>query len=430
MTHSLKKVDPFTYDVQVELGSAELRGYVSEAEQFLGSQLTIDGFRPGKAPREVVREKIGEQRLREEALQRAVSRSLADVARAEDLDIIDQADFKVEKNNTEELSYRVRVSVIPPVDLAKYTGLGIHKKDVSVTQDEINTALDEIRQSRATFREEPRPAQREDRVEANFSILLDGKQIEGGESQNHPFIIGKNSFVPGFDEQIIGLSAGQKKNFQLSLPSDFYQKNIAGKTVDIDLELVKVESAQVPELNDAFAQSLGRFKSVAELHQNVQRGLLAEKEEKEKERVQLEIIDKIISDSTLPVPPLLVERQLEGLVANFDRSLHQRGLELGLYLAHIQKTQDELKESWRPQALRQVQINLIMRHVAKDHAIDVSDQDVEHEAKGQLESFVSRKGSATEDIKNIDVDALKQNIYTSLLRRKIFDFLEKENVVI
>ena len=163
MTHSLKKVDPFTYDVQVELGSAELRGYVSEAEQFLGSQLTIDGFRPGKAPREVVREKIGEQRLREEALQRAVSRSLADVARAEDLDIIDQADFKVEKNNTEELSYRVRVSVIPPVDLAKYTGLGIHKKDVSVTQDEINTALDEIRQSRATFREEPRPAQMEDR---------------------------------------------------------------------------------------------------------------------------------------------------------------------------------------------------------------------------------------------------------------------------
>ena len=430
MTHSLKKVDPFTYDLQVELSSVELRGYVSEAEQFLGSQITIDGFRPGKAPGEVVRGKVGEQRLREEALQRAVSRSLANVANAEELDIVDQTDFKVEKNNVEEFSYHVRLSVIPPVNLAKYTGLGIHKKDVSVSKDEVDVTLGEIRQSRAVFREETRPAQVGDRVEVNFNILLDGKQIEGGESQNHPLTIGKNSFVPGFDEQIVGLSAGQKKNFQLSLPSDYYQKNIAGKTIEINLELVKIESPQVPELNDEFARGLGKFISLEELRQNVKQGLLAEKEEKEKERIQLEIIDKIISDSTLPVPPLLVERQLEGLVANFDRSLHQRGLELGLYLAHIKKTQDELKESWRPQALRQVQINLILRHVAKDKKIDVLDQEVEQEVKGQLESFVSHKSSATEDIKNIDVDALKQDVYNSLLRRKIFDFLEKENVVI
>ncbi|MGD0976754.1 MAG: trigger factor [Minisyncoccia bacterium] len=426
MESTTKKLPDSKVKLSVRLDKAELLEFVEEAEKILASETHLEGFRPGKAPKEIVRKRIGEDKIKEEALSIAIRSSFAEAIKKEKLDVIDQADFKIGKNTPDCLEYEMVLSVFPAVVLGKYTGLNIKENKIAVTEDEIKKTLDELVKMQATAKTTDRPAKAGNRVEVNFEIFSEGKLIDGGKSENHPLVIGEKKFIPGFEEQIVGMQTGEKKSFAIQVPADYVQKEIAGKEIKIDLELVKVEELLVPVLDDGFAKSLGKFADLTALKENLKKSLEAEKEAKEKDRVRLAILSEIVGKSQMELPATLVEERLDSMIRDFDEDLHQKGMELGLYLAHLKKTQDDLRNDWRQKAEQQVKMSMVARTIARQEKIEVNDEDIEKEF-ATLSDYYTRQGML-EDLKQSDPLAIRSRIKDVLLNEKVFDFLEKNNV--
>ncbi len=431
MTSTVKKLPDSKVELTIGLDKKELLLFTERVEEELARGMKLEGFRPGKAPRNLVRKEMGEDKIREEALKAAIQSSLKDALAKEDLDIIDQLDLKVKENSADKLVYQTIFLIFPEVILGEYKGLGIKRNAVNVTRRDIEEVLESVQKSRTVFSEAKRPAQRGDKVEIDFTLKHQGAVIEGGRSENHPIIIGDGRFVPGFEEQLIGMRTGETKRFSLRIPDDYYQKTIAGKEIDFEVAMKKVEDRIVPKLNDDFAKGLGSFSSLGELEASVKQGLTMEKEIKERDRTRLAILEKISSTTKTEVPPALVENRLDAMVRDLDGELHQKGMELGLYLAKIKKTQDELRRDWRVQAESQAKSGLIIRAIARAEKLKVSEEEANNELQIVLQQYVinSQGGTGPEALQNIDPEKLKSRIRDTLLNEKVFEFLEKQNTV-
>lgn len=302
-----------------------------------------------------------------------------------------------------------------------------------VTEAEIKGILDDIVKSRTVLKEVNRPARLGDRAEVDFEIKDKGAIIDGGKSENHPVVLGEDKFVPGFEAQIIGLKPGERKSFALKMPENYYQKSIAGKELDFDVALKRIQEMTPPKLDDQFVKSLGQFASRADLERNVREGLMLEKEAKEKERVRQAILKEIAGKTEVEISAALIERRLDTMIRGFDDELHQKGMELGLYLAHIKKTQDDLRRDWRARAEEQVKFDLIVKTIAKKERLKVSEEEVDQELQAVLQQYMlsgspdGGVGPGPEALQNIDPEQLKNKIHGVLLNEKVFEFLEGHN---
>jgi trigger factor len=407
-------------ELEVELMADELREYVSQTEKNLGADLDIKGFRKGKVPSDVVRKTVGEAKIREEALSLAIKDSFARAVVEKELELLEPAQgVDIKENTKDKLVYSTKVTVLPKFDLPEYKGIEVEKKEIKVEDKEIDEAIEYIRKTRSTFAGTKEPAQKGNKVEIDFEIKADGKTIESGVSKNHPVILGNDTFIPGFEQNIVGMKEGEEKTFEIEVPKDYYQKSIAGKTIQCIVKLHKVEIVSLPELTDDFAKTLGSFENVAELKKSISDGVRMEKEQKDKQRIRLAILEKISEQVNLEIPEILIEKQLENLIQEFSASLRQKGLELSMYLAGMKKTQDDLKKEWRPQAEKQVKNSLILREVAKKEKLAISDKELEDSVNLFLQGFPN-----PEHLKEIDPKILKRNLYEDLLKEKTLRFLE------
>ncbi len=431
MTFTSEKLPDSKVKLVISLDKKDLSSFVEEAEKQLARGVKLEGFRPGKAPKDMVRKAIGEEKIREEALRLAVQSSLAKVMTDEKFDIIDRVGFEIKENSPEKLVYWATFLLFPEIILEKYEGLDVKRNTVAVSDGEIKNVLDEVLKSRTVFNEVKRPAQMGDRVEVDFTIKENGAVIEGGKSENHPVVLGDGKFVPGFEERLVGMEKGGTKSFSLKIPADYYQKTIAGKELDFEVAVKKVEDKTVPKLDDEFAKSLGNFSSLKEMEASINQGLTMEKETKEKDRIRIAILEKIAAATEVKVPPELVENRLDAMLRDLDNELHQKGMELGLYLAHIKKTQDELRRDWRPKAELQAKMGLIARAIAKKEELSVGEEEVNQELQVVLQQYIisGQRGAGPEALQNIDSEGLKSKIRDALLNEKVFEFLEKKNVV-
>lgn len=341
MTATIRKIDDGSVEVTVELGASDLQGYVAQAERRLAQSAHLNGFRQGKVPPEMIRQRIDPQTLRQEALQIAVESSL-DAAVAEGtLDVVDQHDFKIHENTADKLCYTVTLTLYPPVTLGEYQGITVQKKTAEVTDHEVETVLADIVKSRT-------PA--------------DGK---------------------------------------------------------------------APELTDDFAKSLGAFTSLENLKSVVRQGLATKKAEREVQRVRGELIDAVIAKSTVSVPSRMVEAELDALMEGFDHELHAQGMELGPYLAHLKKTQDDLRREWQPRAERRVKMALILHAIGKAEHISVSAAELQGALETRVQQYLAGRsgGGGANALDGIDLDRVRNGIATALLNNKVFEFLEKHAIL-
>lgn len=420
MTSTSKKIDADHIELTVELGKEELLEYVRAAEDVFSREVTIDGFRPGKAPREKIREHVGEVRIRESALESAVQRSLATVIEEQKLDVIEASDLSVKENTADKLLYTIKLHIFPEVKLPVLSGIKIARREVLVEPKEIDQALETIRSSRAVMTETSELAASGDRVEVDFEVRENGDLIEGGESKNHPVVIGKNNFVPGFEEQLIGLKKGEHKEFSLIAPKDFANSAVAGKKLDFKVTVQDVKKVSLPEVNDEFAKTLGKFENIDQLLLSIKDGLLQEKNNKENQRVRLEIMNALLDKTACTASSQMIEDQLTTMLQNFDQDLHRHDMELSLYLAKIGKTQEDIKKEWRPEAERQVKMALILHALAREYDIKVTPEETNEALESLVQSTMLREGTS-----NVDMDRMRAAIQSRLLNENVFRFLEK-----
>lgn len=422
MQATTKELKTGSLQLTVVLDREDLAPYVSQAERDLASQIQIDGFRPGKVPVQEVRKRLDKETVRQAALEIALEKSLSLALDEKKVEARKVSDLKIEENSADKLSYTVVVHPFPNIkSVPELASVRVERKQVEVTPKEIEDALEVIRGSRSKFIVKDGPAESGDRVEVDFAVRLDGKVIEGGESKNHPLIIGGKSFLPGFEEAIVGLKVGEEKEFPLQVPTDYFHKPIAGKSLQASVTVKSVQKVEKPELNDEFAKTLGAFNSLADVRERVKGGITEEKSVKERQRVRLAILDSLVEKADITVPESAIEEQLDGMLQDFDHDLHARGLELGMYLAHLGKTQEDIKKDWRKDAEKQVKIAAVLHKITKDNNISASAPEIDAEMAQAVQSAAANGQLAPNQI---DLGALRRSVSDRIVTEKTLLFLE------
>ncbi|MBX4189821.1 trigger factor [Candidatus Parcubacteria bacterium] len=422
MNSTSKKIADGQLELTVELSKEDLQIYVDQAEDSIVKDLAVDGFRKGKVPKNQLRNHVGGQAILEQALQLAIDGSLAKMLSEQKIDVYQASDLKVAENTPEKLVYSVKLTLFPEVQLSPLASVKVARQEVEVKPEEINETLETLRSSRAVLTDKEGPAEKGDRVEVDFEVKENGKTIEGGVSKSHPITIGHNHFIPGFEEQLVGMKKEGTKTFTLVAPKDFANTEVAGKSLEFEVTMHDVKKVMLPELTDEFAKTLGTFENLDQLKTNIKDGLRQEKEQKEHDRVRLAALDEIIKTSKITIPEPMIAQQLDSMIEGFDRDLHQREMELGMYLARIGKTQEDLKKEWKPEAERQVKIALTIRTIAKDNNIEVTPEEVDEALNGLVQSVMVRDATAAG---KLDIDRMRSQIASSLQRDKTLDYLEK-----
>lgn len=434
MNHTLIKLPKSQIELEITLPFPEFEPHVKRAANALSEEHDIEGFRRGKAPYDIIKQKFGEHQIYERAAERAVRKTYPTIIEElEDVPPQGLKEFtpigspeititKLAPGN--ELIYKAKFSLMPHVELPDYAAIAQRhvkeKKEVDVTDEEIAKTLEWIRESRMEQIPVPREAQNGDAVEIDFQIRHNGVKWENGESRNHPLVVGKKAFMPGFEEHLAGMKAGDEKNFSLTLPDDWHDKPLAGKMIDVHVKMNVVKERKIPKLTDEFVKQLGAFDSVDALKQNIRDGLLQEKKEKETQRVRMGIIEAIAKDMNAEIPNVLVERELEKMFDELKQGIEQMGMKWEDYLLHIKKTMQDLRVEWHSEAQKRVKIALSLHEIADKEHIEPRMEEIREKSNDLLRQF----GNSDDTQKNIDPDRLQGYAKGILKNEKVFEFLE------
>lgn len=434
MKTEIKNLPKSEVEILIELDPIAWGKFVDEATRELGREVKIEGFRPGMAPKEMVEQKIGQGRLLEAAADLAVRRTYPKVLEQKNIDAIGRPEVQVLKVAIgNPFEFKIKTAVLPPIKLADYKKIAQADKpktkdQLKVEEKEIQDSLNWLQKSRTKYITVVRPAQPGDRVEVDFTARQEGKTIENGESpakldesKNHPLLIGEGKFVPGFEDQLIGLKEGGNKNFSLIFPDDFASKNLAGKLVDFTVKMSLVQEPQMSELNDEFAKSLGKFENLEALKKNVKEGLIIEKERQDKEAWRAKVLQAIVKKSEMELPEIMVQAELHKMEDEFKANLTQMGLAYEEYLKNIKKTGEEMKKEWLFKAKERAQAGLVLQQIAEAEKIVVADLEAEEEMNHIIKHYPDWEAVKAK----IDMAQLMEYTKGRLKNEKVFEALEK-----
>lgn len=425
----IKKLPKSRIEFESVVPLSEWKNFLRLAAEEISQEIKISGFRPGKAPRNLVEQKVGKAVVSNNAAEKAVSKNYLQYIKKEKIEAIGNPEIKVlDAEEDKDFRYKAVVSVMPEIILRDEYVKSIKKineefsqNKIEVKEDEVNLELEKLAKSRVKLITVRREARKNDSVEIDFNVFMNGVPIENGQSQRHPLILGKGVFIPGFEDKIIGMKEGEEKEFELDFPSDYHQKNLAGKKATFKVKMNLIQERQTPNIDDEFAKSLGNFENLEALKKSIRVGMKKELEMKNKEKRRADFLEKIVENVQVELPEILVSQETQKMLEEFSYQIQEMGMELDTYLEKIKKDREELKKDWQAQAQKRVISSLAMEKIARDQEIKISAQEVETEMNRTLSLYKNVK-----DIKkNIDMKKLYDYSQGILENERVFDYLEK-----
>ena len=427
MKVDIKKLPKSEIEMLIEFDAQEWGKFVDQAVQQLSKEIKVEGFRPGNAPRQLLEQKIGQGKILEQAADLAVRQGYIKAIKENNVDVIGQPEIhvlKVAQGNPFE--FKVKTAVLPEITLADYKEIAKadkpkKKDEIKVTEKEAEESLTWLQKSRTKYVTVLRPIQKGDRAELNFTAKKGDQIIEGGKSENHPVLVGEGKFVPGFEDQLIGLKENEEKKFSLVFPEDYKPADLSGQLIDFEIKVKLVQEPQVPELNDEFAKNVGNFENLAKLKETLSDNLAAEKEHKEKDVWRAKILEKIAKKPTMELPEVLVKTELDRMIEEFKNNVMQMGLDFGDYLKKLKKTEEELKKEWEIKAGERSRAGLVLSEIAKREMVAVAEQEIDAEITNMVKHYPDWEAVKAQ----IDMGQLKEYTKGRLKNEKVFELLEK-----
>jgi trigger factor len=374
---------------EVEAEPDEVEKSLSAAYHHLVNRIEVPGFRRGKAPRSMLERHIGRGALLEEAMEHLVPELLGKAIDEQKIDIIARPQIEITK--MEPVVFKATVSLPPTVELGDYSGIRIDKEPVTVDEAEVDKVIEQVRLQNATWEPVERPVKFEDLVAIDLFGTVDGEKLV--EQKDFQIQVHKDMPVPvpGFSEQIEGMEKGQEKEFELSIPADFKAPKIAGKTCSFKVKLNEVKEQKLPEVNDDFAKGLGGdFDNVENMRKNITANLNNVYQVGAMRRFEQKVLEAVVEKSKLEFPPVLVEQEIDRVIMERERELAARRMTLEDFLKSQKKSIDELRESLRPLASKQVAISLVVDKVAEKENIKVTPEEIEAEIQQMVQSAGER----------------------------------------
>lgn len=365
-------------ELLVELTEEEFAPYVKKGAEKISHEIKIDGFRSGKIPFDVLKRKIGEMAIWEEAAHIAVDKTLDEVIREYvKKQIIDKPQVDVTKLAPgNSMEYKAILSVLPDVELGAYKNLNIEEEKVVVESFEVDNFINQLLESRAVEVLTEEAAQKNDKVIVDIEMFLKKVPVEGGQSRGVAVVLGKDYIVPGFDKQLEGVKKGDKKEFSLPYPSDHYMKNLAGQKVDFVVVIKDVFSRELPVADDLFAQNFG-LKKIEELRGEIEGTIKRHKQNEAHIKTERNIFDQISGKTKFgDIPEALINREAREMIAEIEGEVTKNGGKFADYLTSISKTENELTLEILPEAIKRVKVSLLIREISKAEKIEVSKEEI------------------------------------------------------
>ncbi|MCY1025114.1 trigger factor [Mammaliicoccus sciuri] len=386
-------------------------------------QINVPGFRKGKMPRPLFEQRFGVESLYQDALDFILPEAYGNAVEEAEINPVDRPEIDVtQMEKGKELIFEATVTVEPEVELGDYKGLSIEKQDREVTDEEFNQAIEDAVSRQAELTVKEGEITEGDVVNINFDGYVDGEAFEGGQAEGYDLEIGSGSFIPGFEEQLIGLKANDSKDVVVTFPEEYHAEELAGKEATFKCEVNEVKSKEIPELDDELAQELDESVSTVDEYKEKLRKDLEEAKVNQAEATEKEeAITKATDNAKVDIPEAMVNTELDRMMQEFEQRISQQGLNLELYYQFSGQSEEELKAQMKEDAEKRVKTNLTLRAIADAENIEVSDADVEAEFAKMSEQF----GLSVEDIKatlgNNDI------LVNDLKIQKVIDLLVAES---
>lgn len=416
----IKKLPQSTIELEVEIVPEVFEKFRKKAILELGREIEKPGFRKGKVPEKIVEQEIDSETVLTESARLAIESNYKKVIIEKKLEPISQPKIQILKLAPDNpFRFRATFSVLPEIELPAYKELAskIEKKRTLVKDSEIEETLKWLQKSSPSLKEVLRSAQKGDFVEITFS----SPGIKNGEKQKDAFILGKGHLVPGFEDKLLAMNAGEEKKFFIDFPSDFINKDLAGKRVRFEVKMEAVKKTEERQIDDQFARSLGGFNDLEALKRNIRQRLKLEKEIAEAQRRKEEILSAIEKDSKFEIPQVLIEAEKQKRLQNLkQKALKELNLSFKEYLEKIRKTERELLDFFEKEAEKAVKRFLILREISKRERISVSEEEIKREVDDTLSRFSNLRNT----LKNIDLDRLKRYTEERIKNEKVFQLLE------
>lgn len=425
MKFESKNLKETEVEFKINLDRQELMAAEEQALRQIGKTSKIKGFREGKAPINVVKQNTDPNKVADKTLEIAVNQYLTQAFDENKIIPLDQPHVTIEKFIPEqELEFRATFEVLPKVKLPNYKRLKVKKEVVKVTDKEVTDTLERVRQSFAEEKEVKRAVKSGDKAEIDFKGFKDGKAFAGGEGKNYPLSIGSNTFIPGFEEQIIGHKAGEEFDIEVTFPKDYGEKSLAGAKARFEIKLHRVLEVTPPKLDDELAKKTKMFKTLDELKADIRKNLIVSKEEAATEDFKNRLVEALAKQTKAAIPNVLRDDQIHGLEQEFRQNLTYRGTTLEKFLENTDKTYETWrKEELEPAAETRVKAGLALAEIAKELEIKITDSEVEDQIN-QLRTQYAKNEST---IKQLDNPRVVHDIRSNLITKKAIDWLVEFN---
>ena len=427
MKTSVEKLENSKVKLEIEVDAQQFDEAMQKAYIKNRKHINIPGFRKGRAPRQIIERYYGEGIFYEDAINEACPKAYEEAVRESGIEPVDQPTIDiVQIGGGKSLIFTAEVTVKPEVELGQYKGIEINKVEYNVTDQDIDDQLQMIREQNARWVSvQDRPAKEGDLLTIDYKGYVDGEAFEGGTAENQTLEIGSQRFIPGFEEQLVGMNVGDEKEIQVTFPEEYHAENLKGKEATFEIKVHEIKEKELPELDDEFVKDISEFDTLEEYKANLRKTMEENAKQREKVEMENQLLEKVVENAKVDIPEVMVENEIDAMVRDMDFRMRYQGLDLQSYLDMINTSMEDFRAQFKNDAYNRVKLQLTLEQVIKEEKIEASDEDLEREYAKIAEQYKLD----VDRVKN-DYQGQEESLKRSLAVQKAVDFLMENAVIV
>ena len=412
MSLQVEKMEKNMAKLTIEVSAEELDKAMQNAYLKARGKISIPGFRKGKAPRKMIEQMYGKGIFLEDAANALIPEHYSKALEECDLEIVSQPEIDVTQAEPgKAFIFTAEVAVKPEVTLGEYKGVEVPKSETEVTDEDIDAEIKKEQEKNSrTVTVEDRGAENGDITTIDFEGFVDGVAFEGGKGTDYPLTLGSGSFIPGFEDQLVGAKAGDHVEVNVTFPEEYQAAELAGKAAVFQCDVKKVETKELPELDDDFAQDVSEFDTLAEYREDVKKNLTEKKEKEARAAKENTAVDKAIENAEMEIPDAMLNTQVRQMMNDFASRMQSQGLTMEQYFQFTGMTAEKMQEEMKPQALKRIQTRLVLEKIAETENIEVSEDEVNEKISKMADMYKMEADKLKELLGDRELEQMKKDM--------------------